>query len=123
MLANDDALQVLLEVWENADHLYGWKVGSFVVMPDHVHFFCAPGRGDARPLRFFVGKWKEWTAKYLHRRHGHPASLWQDEFFDHVLRSDESREEKWHYVHRNPVRAGLVAEPDEWPYWGTLNVL
>jgi len=44
--------------------------------------------------------------------------LWQREFFDHVLRSDEGYAEKWDYVRENPVRAGLVRSPNEWPYFG-----
>jgi putative transposase len=32
------------------------------------------------------------------------------------LRSDESVAGKWHYIRQNPVRAGLVVDPDDWPY-------
>jgi hypothetical protein len=46
---------------------------------------------------------------------------WQKSFFDHVLRSDESAAEKWEYVRQNPVRAGLVASADEWPYAGEIS--
>ena len=36
------------------------------------------------------------------------GGIWQEEFFDHVLRSSESYSQKWNYVKENPVRAGLV---------------
>ena len=49
--------------------------------------------------------------------------MWQREFFDHVLRSSESYSEKWNYVRENPVRAGLAASADEWPYLGTIEEL
>jgi hypothetical protein len=39
------------------------------------------------------------------------------------LRGDESYTEKWEYVKANPVRAGLVREPEDWPYQGVLNTL
>ena len=48
---------------------------------------------------------------------------WQTGFFDHVLRSGESYGEKWEYVRMNPVRAGLVLRPEEWPYAGEIEVL
>ena len=48
---------------------------------------------------------------------------WQAGFFDHVLRSDESRSEKWEYIRMNPVRAGLVEEADDWPYAQQFNPL
>ncbi len=43
---------------------------------------------------------KQWTAKGILRATGATPPLWQKEFFDHVLRSDESYESKWHYVRR-----------------------
>jgi REP element-mobilizing transposase RayT len=86
-------------------------------MPDHVHFFCSPIQ-EASSLSTFVGKWKEWTAKLGHRQLGMPRLLWQAEFFDHVLRSEENYEEKWNYVRNNPVRAGLVESGENWPYQG-----
>ena len=48
---------------------------------------------------------------------------WQTGFFDHVLRSGESYGEKWEYVRMNPVRAGLAARPEDWPYAGEIEVL
>jgi len=42
------------------------------------------------------------------------------DFFDHVLRSEESYEEKWHYVRENPVRARLVKRWQEWPFAGEI---
>jgi putative transposase len=118
-LDNPTAHEICREVWDNARGLYGWQVGRYVLMPDHAHFFCAPAP-DAKPLEVFVGKWKEWTAKYLHRRNGEPVPFWQAEFFDHILRSSESYSEKWDYVWRNPAGGGLVADPENWPYQGCL---
>lgn len=121
-LANDTAHAICVEVWENARSLYGWHVGRYVIMPDHVHFFCAPEQ-NAKPLATFVGKWKEWTAKYLHRRMGVAVPLWQEEFFDHLLRSSESYSQKWEYVRQNPVRPGLVPRHEDWPHQGCLTDL
>ena len=45
---------------------------------------------------------------------------WQKGFFDHVMRSGELYSEKWNYVRDNPVRAGLVAEADAWPFQGEI---
>jgi hypothetical protein len=54
---------------------------------------------------------------------GFEAPFWQKEFFDHLLRSDESYSEKWNYVKNNPVRAGLVADADLWPFTGHVHYL
>jgi REP element-mobilizing transposase RayT len=50
-------------------------------------------------------------------------SFWQPGFFDHLLRRDESYAQKWDYVWRNPVRARLVAQPEDWPYQGEIHVI
>jgi len=106
------------EVWENELSLYGWSVGPYVIMPDHVHFFCRRATEESVNLATFVGKWKEWSSKLALRRLGFEPPLWQREFFDHVLRSEESTREKIAYVRENPVRAGLVDKPEYWPYFG-----
>ncbi|MDQ3117014.1 MAG: hypothetical protein M3Q86_10470 [Verrucomicrobiota bacterium] len=51
------------------------------------------------------------------------SRVWQEEFFDHVLRSDESYAEKWEYVRENPTRAGLVEKSDDWPWQGEIEEL
>jgi len=48
--------------------------------------------------------------KLLHRS----GPVWEEESFDHVLRSDESLKEKSEYIRQNPVRAGLVATPEDY---------
>jgi putative transposase len=118
-LASEDFHSIAREVWSNCERLYGWRVGRYVLMPDHVHFFCCDVR-EERSLSVFVGKWKEWTAKYARDRLSVTMPLWQPEFFDHVLRSSESYGHKWDYVRENPVRAHLVTEPEQWPYQGEL---
>ena len=121
LLANDTAFATLRVEFEAAPKRHGWTVGRFVVMPDHVHFFCVSDESsDAAQLSHFVGAFKQWTAKSILRSSGIVAPLWQREFFDHVLRSDESYESKWRYVLENPVRAGLVKAADDWPYGGEI---
>jgi REP element-mobilizing transposase RayT len=121
-LASDDFRAIAVEVWRSCQDRYEWSVGRYTIMPDHVHFFVFADQ-PKRTLSEFVGKWKEWTAKYGHRRLGFAPPLWQPEFFDHVLRSSESYEEKWIYVRDNPVRAGLVRLPAEWRYQGEITPL
>jgi putative transposase len=42
--------------------------------------------------------------------------FWQDESYDHWVRSERERNSIIRYIHFNPVSAGLVAEPEEWPW-------
>jgi putative transposase len=46
--------------------------------------------------------------------------VWQRRFYDFVVRSEEKKIEKLKYIHRNPVKRGLVLEPDQWASWNSF---
>ena len=123
IFATHENFSILRDELASARSRHGWRVGRYVAMPDHLHFFCAsdetPG---AASLSRFVGSFREWTAKRIVAA-GVRAPIWQKQFFDHLLRSDESYENKWTYVRENPVRAGLVAKQEDWPYTGEIEIL
>ena len=121
LLANETVHAIFRKEWQGMLARHGWAVRRYVIMPDHVHFFLKPSAATSRSLSMVVGKWKEWTAKHVLRELGEQSPLWQAEFFDHLLRSHESWTEKWTYVHENPVRAGLVARAEDWPYSGSID--
>lgn len=87
---------------------YGVSVISMVLMPDHVHLIVSVSASSTTTLGAWVSAFKSLTS--------HREFKWQAGYFDHVLRSNESRSEKWEYIRMNPVRAGLVSDPDDWPY-------
>jgi putative transposase len=94
-------------------------VGRYVVMPDHMHFFV--DCGDV-----LLGDWmkslKNSLSKTLRVR-DHLSPHWQKGFFDHLIRSEPSYEQKWQYTRENPVRAKLVLTADDWPYQGEIGEL
>jgi putative transposase len=118
LLARSVAVEMMLEAWRKADH---WLVGRYVVMPDHLHLFCAPARFPATPLKNWVAFWRAEAT----RRWPWPEEkpIWQKDFFDRQLRSGESYTEKWQYVRENPVRAGLTCSADAWPWQGEMHPL
>ncbi len=120
VLADPEVHEILRAHWIKSFKLYGWAIGSYVIMPDHVHFFCVDAESRVLLSRM-IGSWKQWSAKEICPLLGSGKSLWQREFFDHLLRSNESYSEKWEYVRQNPVRAGLVDDPDRWPFAGFID--
>jgi REP element-mobilizing transposase RayT len=97
----------------------GFYVGRFVLMPDHLHLFIVVPRDVDQALSGWVKALKRSLARKLGDQEVAPPH-WQKGFFDHVMRSRESYSEKWDYVRNNPVRAGLVAEADAWPFQGEI---
>ena len=123
-LAAPGIAEILIDEFRQAGMRRRWQVGRYVIMPDHLHFFCAEGgEGPPSNLSAFVGLFKQWTSKRIARSFGLRPPIWQREFFDHVLRSGESYASKWAYVRDNPVRAGLAGRWEDWPYAGEIDVL
>jgi putative transposase len=118
IFANNTAFNLIIGAWRDAGF---WHIGRFVIMPDHLHFFCTPGVFPPTPLRNWISFWQNAvTRAWAHRQ---DLPLWQRDFWDRQLRRGESYAEKWEYVLNNPVRHGFVKRPDDWPYQGELNVL
>jgi REP element-mobilizing transposase RayT len=94
-----------------------------VIMPDHVHMLLQPLHdrdGWPYPLVDILQSLKSATAHRINKLLHHSGPVWQDESFDHVLRSDESLKQKCEHLQQNPVRRGLVNRPDDYP-WLWLN--
>ncbi len=113
--------QILRSAWEVAPEIHGWRIGRYVVMPDHVHFFATP-QPEAKSLSDFIRDWIKWTTRKITEKGLAVAPVWLAEFFDHLLRSASSYAEKWSYVRENPVRAGLVSAAKDRPYSGECEV-
>ena len=118
ILCREEAHRLLMDSWTEAD---AWGVGKYVVMPDHLHLFCAPRDGrNVTP-----GRWVQYWKALVSRRWPRPKEqpIWQRSFWDTQLRRSERYEEKWEYVRANPVRKRLAEAPELWPYQGEMNVL
>ena len=100
------SLQALAARWE-------WDALKLCLMPDHIHLLVAPLREREQDLSAFIRGWKASVTRQLGR------AIWQAEFHDRLLRSDEKLDAQWEYIRFNPVRAGLCAEPEDYPYSGT----
>lgn len=92
----------------------GAVFGRYVIMPDHIHCFIriAPTLEIGTTIRLLK--------RSLSAAIETPSPHWQPGFFDHVIRRSKSYSEKWTYVVQNPVRAGLVDRPEEWPFQGEI---
>jgi putative transposase len=108
-LAKSNVAAELFETLSYRNALSVWSVRLALLMPDHIHLIVSfPENG--RKIRTIISKWKEWTAKTLGIR-------WQRDFFEHRIRRDENlRKKKADYILLNPIRAGLVDKPGNWPF-------
>jgi putative transposase len=112
-LAQASMKNALHAIWQNT--AMAWLVSDYLLMPDHLHLFCAP-----RDLKFTIERWLAfWKDRFAKEQSD--AGRFQSGGFHHRLRNGESYSEKWRYVRENPVRQGLAANPDDWPYFGRVH--
>ena len=89
---------------------------AFVVMPDHLHWLMS--LGEVVSLSTCVGQIKGESGRRINAMLGrvHQA-VWQHGFHDHALRQDEDMRQIARYVVANPLRAGLVDQVGDYPWW------
>jgi REP element-mobilizing transposase RayT len=93
--------------------LYG-----LVVMPDHVHLALVPvcdSQGPV-PMAEIMQAIKGASAHRINRLLNRRGRVWQEESFDRALRKEEQAQEKLFYMLQNPLRAGLVSNPLDYPW-------
>lgn len=107
-------------VFDTCIRAHGWTIDLhvLVVMPDHVHMIFVPEidreAQEVVPLARITKAIKGASSHLINRAQGTSGRIWQEESFDHVLRSSESLKEKIEYLLNNPVRGGLVTNPAEY---------
>jgi REP-associated tyrosine transposase len=104
------------EALERVRQQYEFFITGYVVMPEHVHLLVSePEEGIlARALQSL----KQGMARRFALRSGEP--FWQARYYDFNVWSERKRIEKLRYMHRNPVKRGLVERPEDWE-WSSFN--
>jgi REP element-mobilizing transposase RayT/mono/diheme cytochrome c family protein len=111
-LCNSNIARAILDSVEFRNQNDVWYVHLVCLMPDHLHALIS--FPYEQPMKQIMADWKRFLSTQLEIE-------WQRDFFDHRLRKEESYREKADYIRANPVRAGLVTRPEEWPFFWTAN--
>ncbi len=110
-----------------------YQLHAWVVMPNHVHALITPLHGES--LSAILHSWKSYTAKEAKKALGARATrpqegrenaaetaalpggkFWQEEYFDRMIRDEAHWFNVVRYIEENPVKAGLCARPEDWPF-------
>ena len=120
ILANERSWTICRAVFSRLDQ---WTILAAIAMPDHLHLLAAPMNDRDASVSAFAKWFKRWFNEQYWE--AIPAGTrtwhWQEGCFDRLLRSDESLSDKWEYLRQNPIRAGLVEDPDNWPFQYQFN--
>ncbi len=129
LLASRRNRDLFLGVLERVRRRYHFVVVGYVVMPEHVHLLLGePQRGDPSVVmkalkqgfaRCLLGRLRrelDSTQMPLWQTPVERGRIWQPRFYDFAVFSERKRVEKLRYMHRNPVKRGLVREPQDWAW-------
>ena len=82
-----------------------YYMGDFVIMPNHVHLIvCLLGTTE---IKAQCTSWKRYTANLIHKKLGTKGRFWQEESFDHLIRSPGQFEKLRDYIANNPAKLPL----------------
>ena len=87
---------------------------AYAVMPDHIHVLLVPRAPQT--VSSLMQSLKGFTSRAINAQLGRHGALWQESFYDRVIRGDQHLMEAIEYVHGNPVAAGLAQRPEDYPF-------
>ena len=119
ILGDASIVEWLTNVLVDKSKHHGFKIWAYCFMPDHLHLLIE-GTTANSDMRRFISGYKQLTGFSLKKKIG--QSLWQMNYFDHVLRKEEDTLNVTRYILNNPVRRGLVDDYKDYKHLGSFEV-
>ena len=106
-----------LESLELARQRFEMRVYGYIVMPEHVHLLVSEPAPNVLSSFMQVLKTKvSIQASKQRAKSAQAFHFWQERYFDHNVRNHEGFVTQLRYIHRNPVKRGLCAAPQDWKW-------
>jgi putative transposase len=106
---------MLLDALKRVKKRFGFNLKAWVILPDHLHLMLKPGDADYSKVIFSLKKGLSLEFKKRGQlRQG--DKLWQDRFWESMIKDDQHHEKCVDYIHFNPVKHGLVKAPIDWEH-------
>lgn len=112
ILKTPEACNTLQRILEETRNKYSVSIAGYVIMSNHIHLLLS--EPDRTTLSVVIQ-----VIKQRFSRTRKEEFVWEPRFHDFNVFTERKRIEKLRYMHRNPVTAGLVAQPEDWP-WSSL---
>jgi len=109
-------VQLLRSTLRTVKELHPFTMLAYVFLPEHFHILIQPtGEGNFSQIMHslkpnFTKQYKRLTGK----TESESFKFWQTRFWDHVIRDEHDLENNLHYIHYNPVKHELIADPRNW---------
>jgi REP-associated tyrosine transposase len=104
-----NACNTLQQILEETRKKYGFLILGYVIMSNHIHLLMT--EPEETPLSTAIQ-----VLKQRFSRTRSEEFVWEARYHDFNVFTESKKIEKLHYMHRNPIKAGLIEEPHQWPW-------
>jgi len=139
IFTNQSYLELIISSFNYCRKHYDLKFYYYVIMDNHIHMICRSERDLSRVLKhlksylaheiitllkFDSRDWIEYLLKHYKMKHKIDSEhqVWEEGSYPNQILDYKTLNQKADYIHNNPVRRGLVAEPKDWYYSSARNV-
>jgi putative transposase len=125
ILCEPDNVPLLREIVRSVKANHPFTIDAFVLLPDHLHCIWTLPEGDCD----FSTRWRLIKSEFSRRCHPkykqQPSAsrqrkkeqaVWQQRFWEHLIRDETDFTQHVEYIHYNPVKHGLVRTPRDWEF-------
>jgi len=108
-------VDLLFDTLRTTQARHPFRLFAYAILPDHLHWLMWTPPSLTFSKAMFAVK-RNFTLNYkesLNRTD--TLSLWQERFYDHLIRDEDDLWRHFDYIHYNPVKHGLVPQPEDWP--------
>jgi putative transposase len=114
IFASDSDRRMLLSLWAEYADKFQVAVHAYVLMSNHFHLLVMPGTEDGMPkMMQAVGRR---YVRHFNDAHGRTGTLWEGRYRSTLIETERYLLACMAYIDLNPVRAGLVAAPADYPW-------
>jgi len=117
LFVNEKNLIILANIIVTEKERLGFLVSGYALLPDHIHLIIKPG--ESANISRIMATIKALCAKAINARLNTTGKVWQHQFMDHIIRTSKDYQRHIEYIHRNPLKHGLVNDIKEyrWSSW------
>jgi REP element-mobilizing transposase RayT len=119
IFSDAEIVKIFIDLLAGITTKHNCQIPVYCFMPDHLHFIIV-GNDDEVDLLRAVASYKQKTGYWMSRNK--PSARWQKDFYDHVIKKEESFSAWINYILDNPVRRGIVKNWLDYPFKGSIGI-
>jgi putative transposase len=105
---------LLAEAIKRTNERIKFNIIAQIVMPDHFHLIVHNEKGNLSNIMQRIKM--SFAALYRKETDIERGRVWQNRFWDHIIRNQDDLNRHTDYIHYNPVKHGFVRSPFDWQY-------